>query len=352
MEKSMADVSLRGITRHYDRSTEEAVSDLNLEIQDGEFLVLVGPSGSGKSTTLRMLAGLEPLDAGSIMLNGKDISRLDAKDRDVAMVFQSYALYPHMSVAENMGFALKVAGNDPQEIMMRVKESAVLLNLEGLLERKPKELSGGERQRVAMGRAIVRKPQLFLMDEPLSNLDAKLRASTRTRISTLQRELGVTTLYVTHDQAEAMTMGTRVAIMNKGKLHQVASPQEIYDQPADIFVATFIGSPAMNILEISAGFTSLIFGPDSHPEILVGVRPDKWEISDSGMEVKVEAVEFLGADSYVYASLVSTGAALLGAEFLIFRSTPKEVPSIGERIFLSPSEVHLFDKTSGMRLKN
>jgi len=190
------------------------------------------------------------------------------------------------------------------------------------------------------------------MDEPLSNLDAKLRASTRTRIFTLQRKLGVTTLYVTHDQAEAMTMGTRVAVMNKGKLHQVASPQEIYDQPADIFVATFIGSPAMNILEISTGSASHIFGPDLHPEILVGVRPDKWEVSDIGMEVKVEAVEFLGADSYVYASLVSTGAALLGAEFLIFRSTPKEVPSIGERIFLSPSEMHLFDKTSGVRLKN
>ena len=339
----MAAVSLRGITRHYDRSAEAAVTALNLEIHDGEFLVLVGPSGSGKSTTLRMLAGLEPLDSGSIILDGKDISRLDAKDRDVAMVFQSYALYPHMSVAENMGFALKVAGNDPQEIMMRVKESAALLDLKGLLERKPKELSGGERQRVAMGRAIVRKPQLFLMDEPLSNLDAKLRASTRTRISTLQRELGVTTLYVTHDQAEAMTMGTRVAVMNKGKLLQVASPQEIYDEPADIFVATFIGSPAMNILELSPGI---------NPEILVGVRPDKWEISDSGIEVQVEAMEFLGADSYVYASLVSTGASLLGAEFLIFRCKPKEAPSVGERIFLSPSEMHLFDKTSGVRLKN
>ena len=348
----MAAVSLRGITRHYDRSAEAAVTALDLEIHDGEFLVLVGPSGSGKSTTLRMLAGLEPLDSGSIILDGKDISRLDAKDRDVAMVFQSYALYPHMSVAENMGFAIKVAGNDPQEIMMRVKESAALLDLEGLLERKPKELSGGERQRVAMGRAIVRKPQLFLMDEPLSNLDAKLRASTRTRISTLQRELGVTTLYVTHDQAEAMTMGTRVAVMNKGKLLQVASPQEIYDEPADIFVATFIGSPAMNILELSPGSASHIFGPDINPEILVGVRPDKWEISDSGIEVQVEAMEFLGADSYVYASLVSTGASLLGAEFLIFRCKPKEAPSVGERIFLSPSEMHLFDKTSGVRLKN
>lgn len=348
----MAAVSLRGITRHYDRSAEAAVSDLNLEIEDGEFLVLVGPSGSGKSTTLRMLAGLEQLDSGSIILDGEDISRLDAKDRDVAMVFQSYALYPHMSVAENMGFALKIAGNDAREITMRVKESAALLGLEGLLERKPKELSGGERQRVAMGRAIVRKPQLFLMDEPLSNLDAKLRASTRTRISALQRELGITTLYVTHDQAEAMTMGTRVAVMNNGKLLQIATPQEIYDEPADIFVATFIGSPAMNILELSPGFASQIFGAHLNPDTLVGVRPEKWEISDSGIEVQVEAVEFLGADSFVHTSLVSTGASLLGAEFLIFRCKPKEAPQAGQRIFLSPSEVHLFDKTSGVRLKN
>lgn len=346
----MAAVSVRGASRHYDR--EAAVSALDLEIHDGEFLVLVGPSGSGKSTTLRMLAGLEPLDAGSIFLGGEDVSQLDAKDRDVAMVFQSYALYPHMTVAENMGFALKVAGINSEEILKRVHETATLLDLQELLERKPKELSGGEKQRVAMGRAIVRKPQLFLMDEPLSNLDAKLRVSTRTRISALQRELSVTTLYVTHDQAEAMTMGTRVAVMNKGRLHQVASPQEIYEKPADIFVATFIGSPAMNILELSEASLTLHFGVNLNPQMLLGVRPDKWEISESGVEVHVDSVEFLGADSYVYATPKSPDASLVGAEFLVFRCKPKEAPSIGEHLFLSPTEVHLFDKTSGVRLNN
>ncbi len=346
----MAAVSVRGVSRHYDR--EAAVSALDLEIYDGEFLVLVGPSGSGKSTTLRMLAGLEPLDSGSIILGGEDVSQLDAKDRDVAMVFQSYALYPHMTVAENLGFALKVAGKSSEEISRRVKETAALLDLQELLERKPKELSGGEKQRVAMGRAIIRKPQLFLMDEPLSNLDAKLRVSTRTRISALQRELSVTTLYVTHDQAEAMTMGTRVAVMNKGRILQIASPQEIYEKPADIFVATFIGSPAMNILELSRASFSLNFGVNLNPETLIGVRPDKWEISDSGVEVQVDSIEFLGADSYVYATPTSTDATLISADFLVFRCKPKEAPSIGERLFLSPTEVHLFDKTSGVRLNN
>ena len=242
----MATVTFEKASRIYPGSTTPAVNNLTLEVKDGEFLVLVGPSGSGKSTVLRMLAGLEEVDSGRILIGGIDVTDVAPKDRDVAMVFQSYALYPHMSVAENMGFALKIAGIAKEERERRVLEAAKLLDLEEFLDRKPKALSGGQRQRVAMGRAIVREPQVFLMDEPLSNLDAKLRVATRTQIEALQRRLGITTVYVTHDQVEAMTIGDRVAVLKDGVLQQVDTPQNLYDNPANAFVADFIGVAPLN----------------------------------------------------------------------------------------------------------
>ena len=243
----MATVTFDKATRVYPGSDKPAVDQLDLEIKDGEFLVLVGPSGCGKSTSLRMLAGLEDVNSGRILIGDKDVTDVPPKNRDIAMVFQNYALYPHMSVRENMGFALKIAGTPKEEINRRVEEAAKILDLEPYLDRKPKALSGGQRQRVAMGRAIVRKPQVFLMDEPLSNLDAKLRVQTRTQIASLQRELGVTTVYVTHDQTEALTMGDRIAVLAGGLLQQCGTPQEMYERPANEFVAGFIGSPAMNL---------------------------------------------------------------------------------------------------------
>jgi len=244
----MATVTYDKASRIYPGGDKPAVDALDLHIEDGEFLVLVGPSGCGKSTSLRMLAGLEDVNAGRILIGDRDVTDVQPKDRDIAMVFQNYALYPHMTVADNMGFALKIAGVDKGQIRTRVEEAAKILDLQEYLDRKPKALSGGQRQRVAMGRAIVRQPQVFLMDEPLSNLDAKLRVQTRTQIAQLQRRLGVTTVYVTHDQVEAMTMGDRVAVLKDGLLQQVATPREMYDRPNNVFVAGFIGSPAMNLV--------------------------------------------------------------------------------------------------------
>ena len=249
----MATVTFDDATRTYSAIDHPAVDHLDLEVQDGEFLVLVGPSGCGKSTTLRMLAGLEPVDEGTIRIGDRDVTRVPAKDRDIAMVFQSYALYPHMTVAENIGFHLKVKRLPKAERAERVREAAKILDLEAFLDRKPAKLSGGQRQRVAMGRAIVRQPQVFLMDEPLSNLDAKLRVQTRTQIAALQRRLGVTTVYVTHDQVEAMTMGDRVAVLDNGVLQQAASPKDLFTSPVNLFVAGFIGSPAMNLLPAKVG---------------------------------------------------------------------------------------------------
>ncbi len=247
----MASITFDQATRRYPGASHPAVDALSLDIADGEFLVLVGPSGCGKSTSLRMLAGLEEVDSGAIRIGDRDVTHIPPKDRDIAMVFQNYALYPHMSVADNMGFALKIAGMDKREIRRRVEEAATILDLTDYLARKPKALSGGQRQRVAMGRAIVRQPQCFLMDEPLSNLDAKLRVQTRTQIASLQRRLGTTTVYVTHDQVEAMTMGDRVALLKDGLLQQVDTPRNLYDRPANTFVAGFIGSPAMNIFDVA-----------------------------------------------------------------------------------------------------
>src|SRR3954470_17022322 len=281
---NMATVTFVEATRQYPGNPVPSVDKLNIDIEDGEFLVLVGPSGCGKSTSLRMLAGLEEVNGGRILIGDRDVTHLSPKDRDVAMVFQNYALYPHMTVADNMGFALKIAGVSKDEISKRVKEAAKILDLEPYLERKPKALSGGQRQRVAMGRAIVRSPQVFLMDEPLSNLDAKLRVQTRTQIAALQQRLGITTLYVTHDQVEAMTMGDRVAVMKDGVLQQVDSPLRLYERPTNVFVAGFIGSPAMNLLSAKPSDDGVVLDGHVLPidratsarldgDVTVGVRP-------------------------------------------------------------------------------
>ena len=319
----MATVEFRQASRIYDPSRPPAVSRISLDIADGEFLVLVGPSGCGKSTTLRMLAGLEPVDEGQIFIDGEDVTETRPRDRDVAMVFQSYALYPNMTARQNMAFALQNAKVDKATIKERVDFAAKMLELEDLLDKKPAAMSGGQRQRVAMGRAIVREPKVFLMDEPLSNLDAKLRVSTRAQILQLQRRLGTTTLYVTHDQTEAMTMGDRVCVLKKGILQQVDTPANLYDNPGNTFVASFIGSPSMTLIENVPFIDGHVVGGKGHAmdyyiprdlatkvqseRVIVGVRPENWEIigvnqpgEHYGLPVEVDIVEHLGSDLYVY----------------------------------------------------
>ncbi len=356
----MATVTFDKATRLYPGATTPAVDKLDLHIEDGEFLVLVGPSGCGKSTSLRMLAGLEDVNSGRILIGDRDVTQVPPKDRDIAMVFQSYALYPHMTVADNMGFALKIAGTPKDEIRKRVEEAAKILDLVPYLERKPKALSGGQRQRVAMGRAIVRKPQVFLMDEPLSNLDAKLRVQTRTQIASLQRRLGVTTVYVTHDQTEAMTMGDRVCVLKDGLLMQVGSPRHLYDHPDNVFVAGFIGSPAMNLLELPATDGGVQLGDMLYPvergtlsaasgnKVTLGVRPEDLEVAEHGLAVQVEVVEELGADAYVYGTLRGDGTDMP----IIARTDGRRPPEKGQTIHLAPKQdhVHLFDVGSGQRL--
>jgi multiple sugar transport system ATP-binding protein len=310
-----------------------------------------------------MLAGLEEIDGGRILIGDRDVTNVAPKDRDIAMVFQSYALYPHMTVAENMGFALKIAGVDKAERAKRVLEAAKLLDLEPYLERKPKALSGGQRQRVAMGRAIVREPQVFLMDEPLSNLDAKLRVATRTQIAALQRRLGITTVYVTHDQVEAMTMGDRVAVLKDGLLQQVDSPRNLYEKPANAFVAGFIGSPAMNLLvaPVSGGKAHLgdldIDVPSSAgSSVTVGIRPEGWAPASKGFHVLVEVVEELGSDAFVYGKPADSNVKFANSSDegvqVIVRWDPKNPPKPGETITVVnvANAVHLFDATTGARL--
>ncbi|MER0077578.1 ABC transporter ATP-binding protein [Corynebacterium marquesiae] len=327
----MAKVTFEKVNITYPGASSPTVKDLDLDIADGEFLVLVGPSGCGKSTTLRALAGLEPTSSGRITIDGKDVTNLEPGDRDIAMVFQNYALYPHLTVEENMGFALKLAKLPKAEIKAKVHEAAETLGLTEYLKRKPKDLSGGQRQRVAMGRAIVREPKAFLMDEPLSNLDAKLRVQTRAELASLQQRLGTTTVYVTHDQVEAMTMGDRVAVLKDGELQQVAPPRELYDAPANEFVAGFIGSPAMNIFDYNGG--------------RVGVRPEKMFINKGpvGFQGVVDIVEELGAESFVYVTV--------GDKRLVARAegTP---PQRGEEVVLTfnPREAHRFDPETGRRI--
>ncbi len=360
----MANVVFDKASRIYPGTTVPAVNELELTVNDGEFLVLVGPSGCGKSTSLRMLAGLEEIDAGRILIGDRDVTNVAPKDRDIAMVFQSYALYPHMTVAENMGFALKIAGKPKEERDRRVKEAAKLLDLEPYLDRKPKALSGGQRQRVAMGRAIVREPQVFLMDEPLSNLDAKLRVATRTQIAALQRRLGITTVYVTHDQVEAMTMGDRVAVLKDGFLQQVDTPRNLYDNPANAFVAGFIGSPAMNLLNAPVsggkaklgGFIVLHVPASAGATITVGIRPEGFTPSSTGFDVLVEVVEELGADAFVYGTPVDTSVKFAnvteeGAQVIV-RWDPKNPPKPGQTVTVTanPAAVHLFNSTTGERI--
>ncbi|MDP9806198.1 multiple sugar transport system ATP-binding protein [Trueperella bonasi] len=369
----MATVTFENATRVYPGSTTPAVDSLNLEVEDGEFLVLVGPSGSGKSTALRMLAGLEDVNTGRIYIGERDVTDVTPKDRDIAMVFQNYALYPHMTVADNMGFALKIAGEDKEVIRERVEEAARILDLEPYLERKPKALSGGQRQRVAMGRAIVRKPQVFLMDEPLSNLDAKLRVQTRTQIASLQRSLGVTTVYVTHDQTEALTMGDRIAVLKDGILQQVASPAEMFSRPANAFVAGFIGSPAMNLGDWRVDGDRAVYGDASFKlpadvleavrdegKVTVGLRPEALELAkeETGMPVKVTFVESLGSDAYVYGTIVGSEReeANFGsgdsAQTLVIRIEPHDVPKAGEIVNARPrgEYTHFFSSSTGARI--
>jgi multiple sugar transport system ATP-binding protein len=357
----MASIKYEHAERLYPGAERPAVDDLNLDIEDGEFLVLVGPSGCGKSTSLRMLAGLEEVTSGKIMIGDRDVTHLPPKERDIAMVFQNYALYPHMTVADNMAFSLKMAKVPKEERMTRVKEAAKLLDLEQYLERKPKALSGGQRQRVAMGRAIVRQPQVFCMDEPLSNLDAKLRVSTRTQIAALQQRLGVTTVYVTHDQVEAMTMGDRVAVLKDGLLMQVDTPLNLYDKPDNLFVAGFIGSPAMNLLRAKNVDGHARLGEIEVPipreaatkaseNITLGVRPENWRIvgEGEGIPVKVTVVEELGADGFVYGTSGAEGTP----DNVIIRIDARRDHRKGETLYVTtdPEHVHVFDTDSGKRL--
>jgi multiple sugar transport system ATP-binding protein len=361
----MAEVQFRDASRIYPGNPVPSVNKLNLDIADGEFMVLVGPSGSGKSTALRMLAGLEDVDQGAIYIGGRDVSNMPPKDRDIAMVFQNYALYPHMSVGENMGFALKLKGVSKEEREKKVREAAGLLDLVEYLDRKPKALSGGQRQRVAMGRAIVREPSVFLMDEPLSNLDAKLRVETRANIASLQARLGTTTLYVTHDQVEAMTMGNRVAVLKEGGfLQQADTPRNLYERPKNAFVAGFIGSPAMNLVrsQIVSGGAQLgnivvplpadvLADVSKHglKEITLGVRPESFTVSTGdGLMIKANLVEELGADAYVYGDLPGHETA----KQFVARFDGRTPPRIGDvvKVDLRAHELHAFNAETGERL--
>ena len=366
----MAAVTYSSVSRVYTKGAQPAVDGLDLDIKDGEFMVLVGPSGSGKTTALRMLAGLEPIDAGRIEIGGTDVTDMAPKDRDIAMVFQNYALYPAKTVAENMGFALKMAKVPRAERDKKVREAAKLLDLdESMLDRKPKALSGGQRQRVAMGRAIVREPKVFLMDEPLSNLDAKLRVYTRGQIAELQRRLGVTTVYVTHDQVEAMTMGHRVAVLNGGKLQQCGTPRELYDNPVNEFVAGFIGSPAMNLRTVPVGSEGAALGgttvplgrsiPSGLAEAVVGIRPEHLRLTTSGnpgtqngssrlLSGEVILVEELGADALLHIRLAGGD----GGDPVIARAEGRTPPSPGEKVTLAadPADVFVFHPETGARI--
>ena len=360
----MAEVRYDHASRIYPGTDLPAVDALELHVADGEFMVLVGPSGSGKTTALRMLAGLEEVDAGAIYIGDRDVTDAAPKDRDVAMVFQNYALYPYLTVEANIGFPLKVARVKKSVREARVREVAKLLGLEEYLQRKPGQLSGGQRQRVAMGRAIVRLPKVFLMDEPLSNLDAKLRVQMRADIATLQADFGVTTVYVTHDQSEAMTLGHRVAVLKDGLLQQCDAPRVLYEQPANTFVAGFIGSPSMNLLTVPLeGNGSVSLGGVAVPipeavrskaasggwtELVIGVRPESLELAPDGIAAEVQVVEEVGADAFVFCAAVVGGSETR----LVARTGARLAPARGERVTLRPvaDEAHLFDPVTGSRL--
>ncbi len=363
----MATVTFEDTTRIFPKADRPAVDRLSLHVNDGEFLVLVGPSGCGKTTSLRMLAGLEHVDAGTIRIDDAEVVSLAPRDRDIAMVFQNYALYPHMNVAQNMGFALRLSRVPKAEIDQRVQAAAKILDLTDYLDRKPRQLSGGQRQRVAMGRAIVREPRVFLMDEPLSNLDAKLRVATRAEIAALQQRLRITTLYVTHDQVEAMTMGDRVAVMKDGLLQQCDTPRRLYEDPVNAFVAGFIGSPPMNLLAASVTPDAIEVGGTvlqrpaglvlpAGSDVTVGVRPEAIRLGgeQEGIPAVVTLVEELGAEAFIHASLVTDRAMDAGAtQMVIARLAPHLAPAKGERIRLhvAPGTMLLFDASTGARIR-
>jgi len=390
----MAEIALEDITKRYPDGFE-AVKHMDLDVPDSEFIILVGPSGCGKSTALRMIAGLEDITDGELKIGGEVVNDRAPKDRDIAMVFQNYALYPHMTVGENMGFALKLALVDKQEIAQKVNEAAKTLDLTQHLDRKPANLSGGQRQRVAMGRAIVRDPKAFLMDEPLSNLDAKLRVQMRTEVSRIQKRLGTTTVYVTHDQTEAMTLGDRVAVMRSGELQQVGKPQELYEHPRNIFVAGFIGSPAMNFMPVKVEGTNIVtpigdvplsdeqrraLEGDGTGDLIAGIRPEDFEDAalvgdqrDRGItfNARIDVLESMGAEFYAYFS-VEAQETVSSQELqeLAEDAGTADVPSAGEagqvvarlepaskaaegqeaELWLDTSKVHLFDASNGQRL--
>ena len=358
-------------------ATLKAVNGVSFDLKAGETLGVVGESGCGKSTSLRMLAGLEEVNEGRIFIGDDDVTDISPKDRDIAMVFQNYALYPHMTVADNMGFALKIQGVPKDEIRKRVEEAARILDLTPYLGRKPKALSGGQRQRVAMGRAIVREPRVFLMDEPLSNLDAKLRVQTRTQIASLQRRLGITTVYVTHDQTEALTMGDRIAVLKDGVLQQVGTPREMYDKPANEFVAGFIGSPAMNLgrFDVKGDVATLgsakiklsratldALKPEDNDKVVIGFRPESLDVVTASDElsipVRLSFVEELGSDAYIYGELVGSegSEAKLGSgedsSQIIVRVPPRTAPEPGETVYvrIRPGQEHIFSASTGERL--
>jgi multiple sugar transport system ATP-binding protein len=347
----MASVTYDHVTKRY-QADSTAVADFNLQVHDREFMVLVGPSGCGKSTALRMLAGLEEITEGEIRIGERVVNEVPARERDIAMVFQSYALYPHMSVYDNMAFGLKMRGTPKSDIDAKVRQAARTLGLDHLLQRKPRQLSGGQRQRVALGRAIVRSPQVFLLDEPLSNLDAQLRVETRINLQKLHRDLGATFVYVTHDQVEAMTMGDRIAVMRSGLLQQVASPRDIYDNPANMYVAGFIGSPKMNFIPVTvsdktataSGFSIELPVAPPVQQAMLGIRPeDLTDVPHEGfpqVDVRIEVVEILGSDQFLYGKV--------GGDDVIARVNPQLKVMVGDRVKLNVNmrRLHLFDGES------
>ncbi|WNO06289.1 sn-glycerol-3-phosphate ABC transporter ATP-binding protein UgpC [Rhodoferax mekongensis] len=344
----MASIELKNVIKRYGsgKSANQVIHGVNAQIQDGEFIVIVGPSGCGKSTLLRMVAGLEEVSDGQISIGGRVVNDLEPSDRDIAMVFQNYALYPHMSVFDNMAYGLKIANVPMDEIKARVDKAAKILELAPYLERKPKALSGGQRQRVAMGRAIVRQPQVFLFDEPLSNLDAKLRAQTRLEIQKLHRELGITSLFVTHDQVEAMTLAQRMIVMNGGVMEQFGTPEEVYTRPASTFVASFIGSPPMNLLKNA---------PDAKPGVITGIRPEHLDITSGGWALQVEAVEMLGAERLIYGKWAHKLNAVDADETVIIRiEESAAVPALGSTLHVTPrtDRIHHFDAATGKRMES